>query len=345
MCDQGLTKLNGDEAFYMKHQNGQLKGMILLHVDDFMIGGSNEFVDGITDVFCKELTVSTIEDSLFRYCVIDMELKENKIIMSMEDYVASLEEADLGKSKKCTKLNKFEQRTFRKITGKLMWLAENIRIDLSYGALQLSMRSQNSTIRDLKLANSLIRKAKSKTSVLVFGHVGNPDDLVIHGIGDASYASGEKAVGGQVILLGHKSSTKAVPIFWKSKLIKQVCHSPKDAETRNLVKTVDLARFMGDQLSQLLFGPKEDEKRVDVKIYTDSKATLDSIASTHQIEQRMLRSSIADLKQKLETKSVKSYEWMTDDNMIADILTKEKKTKEGIDELMEKNILDALNKE
>ena len=126
LCDQGLTKLNGDEAFYMKHQNGQLKGMILLHVDDFMIGGSNEFVDGITDVFCKELTVSTIEDSLFRYCGIDMELKENKIIMSMEDYVASLEEADLGKSKKCTKLNKFEQRTFRKITGKLMWLAENI---------------------------------------------------------------------------------------------------------------------------------------------------------------------------------------------------------------------------
>ena len=109
------------------------------------------------------------------------------------------------------------------------------------------------------------------------------------------------------------------------------------------MKTVDIARFLGDQVSQLLFKDKKEKTRCKVKIYTDSKATLDSIASTHQIEQQMLRSCIADLKQKLETKDIQSYEWLTDENMIADILTKEKKSKDGLEEMLRHNTLKAVN--
>ena len=32
-----MKKLDGDEAFYLKHVDGKLKGMILLHVDDFLL--------------------------------------------------------------------------------------------------------------------------------------------------------------------------------------------------------------------------------------------------------------------------------------------------------------------
>ena len=81
-----------------------------------------------------------------------------------------------------------------------------------------------------------------------------------------------------------------------------------------------------------------------MKIYTDSKALLDSLASTHQIEQRMLRNSIADLKQKLEVKEVQSYEWLTDEDMIADILTKEKVTKDGLDDILINNRLEIVHK-
>ena len=97
-------------------------------------------------------------------------------------------------------------------------------------------------------------------------------------------------------------------------------------------------------MTQLLFGDKKTDKRIAVKVYTDSKATLDSLASTHQIEQRMLRSSIADLKQKLETKEIQSYEWITDQEMIADILTKEKRTKEGLEDVLRMGRLDIVNR-
>ena len=246
--------------------------------------------------------------------------------MSMEDYTKSLQEIQIRKGKKKESLDKLEMKQYWKIVGKIMWLAENVRPDLCYGALQLSLKIKEATIRDMKKANAMIKKAKHDKSLVFFKRLSN-EDFVVYAIGDASYSPGQKAVGGQFVLLGNDTSKESVPLFWKSKLIKQVCHSPKDAETRNLMRTVDITRFIADQLTQIFFGDKRTEKRIKLKVYTDSKATLDSLSLTRQIEQRMLRSVIADLKQKLETKEVASFVWITDEFMIADILTKEKKSK------------------
>ena len=45
------------------------------------------------------------------------------------------------------------------------------------------------------------------------------DDLILIGIGDASFKSEEKAVGGVFLFLASKEMTRASPIFWKSKTI------------------------------------------------------------------------------------------------------------------------------
>ena len=174
--------------------------------------------------------------------------------------------------------------------------------------------------------------------------------MIVYGIGDASFKAGEKAVGGQMILLGNKNNDKVVPILWKTKLIKQVCHSAKDGETRNIVRVVDLSCFAANQISELIHGKVKlnkfnIENKIPVKIFTDSLSTLESIASTHQVERRLMRSSIADLKQKLEDKDVQSYCWMEDSDMVADILTKEMKDKWGLNEVMHENRLRCIKKE
>ena len=58
-----------------------------------------------------------------------------------------------------------------------------------------------------------------------------------------------------------------------------------------------------------------------------------------------MRSDIADLKQKLETNEISKYCWIQDEKMIADILTKEKKEKFGLDDLLRDNKLDVLRSE
>ena len=86
--------------------------------------------------------------------------------------------------------------------------------------------------------------------------------------------------------MGSRDSDRVTPIMWKSRLIKQVCHAPKDAETKNTVTVVDLARHAANQIGEML------NQKVGVKIFTDSLATLESIASTHQVQRRLMRASI-----------------------------------------------------
>ena len=57
---------------------------------------------------------------------------------------------------------------------------------------------------------------------------------MIIGIGDASFKSDDKAVGGVLLFLANEDMTRAAPVYWKSKTISRVCYSSKDAETLNV---------------------------------------------------------------------------------------------------------------
>ena len=92
---------------------------------------------------------------------------------------------------------------------------------------------------DLRDINRVIKQVCSKESKIKYGYLGNKEDLVIIGLGDASYKQDDKAVGGVILILVNSSLTRASPIYWKSKQIDQVCHSSKDAETLNLMRMVD----------------------------------------------------------------------------------------------------------
>ena len=126
-----------------------------------------------------------------------------------------------------------------------------------------------------------------------------------------------------------------MPIFRKSKLIKKICKSPKDAETVNLSILADVSRHTANQVDQLFFGKiirKGETSSIKVKLFTDSLGSLESVASTYQVELRMMRSDIADLKQKLEIGEISRYCWLQDENILADILTKERKEKFWLDD-------------
>ena len=160
---------------------------------------------------------------------------------------------------------------------------------------------------------------------------------MLHAIGDASFKSDGPSVGGQLIMLGNKTTSKVSPLFWKSRQIKHVCHSAKEAETRNVMKLVDTAVYLGEQLSALLFG--NVACTIPLHIYTDSKPLLDSIASTKQVEQRLLRNTMTDLKEKLERGLVTGYSWVDNRSITADMLTKEGGDLENILEVVRENVL------
>ena len=339
---ENLKTLPGDEAFYYKNVNGNLLGMIITHVDDFQVAGSDQFIDSILERLNSTLTVSKVERGSFRFTGIDVQKVHDGIVLSMDEYAKSFEEIkEIKRVKKDTSLTKTEMKLFRKYVGKMNWLAENTRPDLAIWSLNLSKQNAKATIGDLKKINHVVKKVRCRQSKVKFPVVGRKEDLVIHAIGDASYKSDSPSIGGNLLMLGNKSTNRVSPLYWKSKQIKNVCHSAKEAETRNIMKNVDVSVYLSEQLSVLLFG--DSGYRIPVRVYTDSKPLLDSIASTKQVEQKLLRNTMTDLKKKLEIGNVESYSWIETKSMTADVLTKEGGDIENILEVVRENMFRNAN--
>ena len=115
-----LKVMEGDEAFYYLHQDGELLGAVITHVDDFTLAGTESFIKEVLETISRELTVSKIEKDKFRYTGIDVSAVDDGIEVQMEDYLDSLEEIkEIQKADRDEDLTKAELREYRKITSKL----------------------------------------------------------------------------------------------------------------------------------------------------------------------------------------------------------------------------------
>ena len=82
--------------------------------------------------------------------------------MNQKTYCDSLQEIKIENGKDNDRpLTRQEYKEFRGAIGKLNWLQESTRPDLSYNTLRLSMKNRNATLGDLKKMNKVIKKAKA----------------------------------------------------------------------------------------------------------------------------------------------------------------------------------------
>ena len=137
-----------DEAFYYLHRDRELIGIVITHVDNFTLAGTEAFINEVLEAVSRELTISKIERDNFRYTGIDVKTIEDSIEIEMKDYVDSLEEVKkIRKAVRDDPLTKTEVKIFRKITGKLSWLANSTRPDLSYTALAMFKKNNSAKLR------------------------------------------------------------------------------------------------------------------------------------------------------------------------------------------------------
>ena len=108
-------------------------------------------MEEIISVVEQELTVSKVEEYMFRYTGLDVKMVSDGIEILMEDYSRSLKEiTEIRKMDDRSKsLTKLEMKLYRKMTRKIAWLANSTRLDLCYQALQMSKKNQGATTSDL----------------------------------------------------------------------------------------------------------------------------------------------------------------------------------------------------
>ena len=90
--------------------------------------------------------------------------------------------------------------------------------------------------------------------------------------------------------------------------------------------------YLARQIEMLLFG--DYKQRIPVRIFTDSEPTLESIASTKQIERKSLRMTVQEMKERLIEGDDRSYQWIPTKEMWSDGMTKEMEMAEGLWKLL-----------
>merc|ERR1711989_26080 len=101
---------------------------------------------------------------------------------------------DIRKANGTEPLTKAELKEYRKYTGKLSWLAQGTRPDLSYSALYLSKKNNSATISDLRNINRIVEKVKKEENRIFYRKIGDRENLKIIGIVDASYKSDDSSI-------------------------------------------------------------------------------------------------------------------------------------------------------
>ena len=151
------------------------------------------------------------------------------------------------------------------------------------------------------------------------------------GICNASYHHDDNSVGGELLMLGKKKTDAVSPIYWKSGVIRKVCTSLKAAETRALMRLVDDGTSLARQVSQLM------NIEIKTRVFTDSKPLFESIGSLGKIEEKALIQSIAYLKQALEEGKITGYSWIQENEIVADVFTKQGSKRDALGEIIEEN--------
>ena len=101
------------------------------------------------------------------------------------------------------------------------------------------------------------------------------------------------------------------------------------------------AVYTARQVEILIFG--NYGRRMKIRLFTDSEATLESIASPRKVDRKILRMTVVDLKERLLDGDIYSYSWLPTENMWADMLTREKRMPPALENIIVKNIMDLHN--
>ena len=318
----GFKIAGEDEAYFYKNVGGALIGQVAIHMDDFLITGSDRFIKDILGLIDDQLKVSKVERGKFRFTGIDIEEKSEGIHISMEDYVKSIKLIPIFRDDPdSSDLTSTEVKLYRKYVGKFLWLAENVRPDLSFLALDMSRKVQKATLKDLKAINrNILKQVYGRENRIVLKPVGKREDLVVRSVSDAAFYMETPAIQGEIIMLANKKNDVVSPLFWKSKQVTRVCKSSKDAETRAGGKCVEDSVYLAQRIEEVLFG--DIKKRIKIEIHVDSEPLIESIRSTKRVENKALCKEIGAMKQALLLEEVDSFSYISTKQNPADKLTK-----------------------
>ena len=341
----GLKVVSGDPALFTLHKNGKLLGIVCLHVDDLFMTGNNVFKHLMTKQLSKYFKFSKIEETKFKYLGCEITKHDNgDITLNQTEYIENIDDVSVPDKLNSCLANEEEKREIRRVVGELLWVSLMTRPDLSFEVNSLSSNICKASIKDLKDARRLVEKAKLEPISLNFTKLGPIDKLKIRMYSDASFGNQDnklRSTEGRVILLENENSRKSNLISWKTKKISRICRSVNGTETRALENGLDDAIHFARMVREIIDGEVnlKEPNQINVEALTDNKGLWENLHNSRQCDEKMLRNSVALMKEMLEKQEVKNIKWVDTTRMLTDILTKKNGNGAWIRRVVSENIV------
>ena len=99
-----LNKLNAkvssyDKALFLWHKNGELHGILVVHVEDFLWSGSNEFVSHVIEPLKKIFKILREHDSALQYIGLNVKQENQAIIVDQMNYIQSMQPINIDQKR------------------------------------------------------------------------------------------------------------------------------------------------------------------------------------------------------------------------------------------------------
>ena len=196
--EMGFQKSVLDPALFIhRKSDGNPDGLIVLHVDDLMVAtDGSEAVENSVKLLCDrfpfgEWGLVEKQPGGVTYCgkeiVVETKDEERVISMRQRGFVEGrLESVPITKERKedpTAKATPEEVSDFRSVLGALQWLSTQSRPDISFMVNQLQKRVNMLEVKDLEVANQIVRIVKKNEVSIVFRNLG--EDVAIVSYHDA----------------------------------------------------------------------------------------------------------------------------------------------------------------
>ena len=329
-------KVGVDPGLFYWEKEGQLIGFVCVHVDDFIYAGSEEF-DSIMEQVKSSFNIRLEQSNCFEFLGITVTQEKGSVKIDQNKFVESLEIKPLvtGGRKISDPIDPEEFRLFQANVGKILWVCNQTRPDISFDTCVLGGSMKETKVSDYKLSMKLIRSLKNNDNALIMRSIGDMKSVKVVLYSDASWNNLTKggSQGSYLIFLVGDSELVSL-IAWSAKRIKQVVRSTIAAETLALAEGVEHCLYVVRLLKVIL-----NLDSIPIECRCDNYSLCSNVKSEKEVHNKRLALEIYNLKLLISNENV-VINWVDAKYQLADVLTKKGVCNEPLMNVMKTGIID-----
>ena len=336
--DKGGKKALTDPALFYFHQDGVLIGLVAIWVDDVFSAGNELFQELVMTPITEQFKFGTFHAGDFKVLGMNIIHRGSDIYLSQTDYInAKIEYVNIDLIQGDTPGTEIQEEEKKKVyeaVGRVRWISDQTRPDLSIEELEMSIVQRKATYKDVKKLNKMIKQAKDDNFWIRFtkipGHRWFLTVFVDASLGNLPGRM-DSAYGFAIFLSqGYNPSEKrtACILEWHCSKIDRVTTSTYEAEAIALKHATEVAINLKETLLEITNIPR---KLLDIQVFCDNHHVVSSIFSTKDTcKSPMVIKDIGRMKQIVDRSEITSLSWIPTEQQIADCFTKSTASKVAI---------------